>query len=136
MPPTFQRVVRRNVPDYLPVAGEVERFCAAHGLSRAVSFKVCLILEEVVLNLIEHATGAATDRINVRIDLEPDQVILDVEDDSDPFDPHAAPAFDPARPLEERGPRGMGIHLVRTMVDDFVYERIDGGNRLRVVLAR
>jgi anti-sigma regulatory factor (Ser/Thr protein kinase) len=134
MPPTFQRTLSRNVDDYLLVADEVDRFCAQQALPRGVSFKVRLLLEELVLNLIDHAVGSATDRINVRIELEPDQVILVLEDDSNPFDPHLAPAFDKDRPLEEREPRGMGIHLVRTMAEDIVYKRIDGLNQLRVVL--
>jgi anti-sigma regulatory factor (Ser/Thr protein kinase) len=136
MPPTFNRTLARNVQAYLPVAEEVERFCAEHGLVRAVSFKLRLILEELVLNLIDHAVGSATDRIDLRIELDPARVILILEDDSAPFDPHSVPAFDKAKPLEERGPRGMGIHLVRTMAEDIVYERIDGRNRLSVVLRR
>jgi len=122
------------VDDYLPVADEVERFCAEQGLPRAVSFKVRVLLEELVLNLIDHAVGSATDRIDVRIELEPGQVILVLEDDSNPFDPRLAPPFDKDRPLQERGPRGMGIHLVRTLAEDMEYKRIDGRNQLRVVL--
>jgi anti-sigma regulatory factor (Ser/Thr protein kinase) len=135
MPPTFQRTLLRNLSDYLAVAGEVEQFCAESGLPRAVRFKIRLVLEELVLNLIEHATGSAQDRIEVRIELEGGRVVLVLEDDGDPFDPRSAPAFDKAKPLEERGPRGMGIHLVRSMTEGIAYERIDSRNRLRVVIA-
>jgi serine/threonine-protein kinase RsbW len=135
VPPTFQRTLSRNVSAYLAVAGELERFCAENGLPRAVSFKVRLVLEELVLNLIDHAIGSATDRIDIRIDLEPGKVVLVLEDDAAPFDPHSAPAFDKAKPLEERGPRGMGIHLVRSMTEGIAYERVDSRNRLRVVIA-
>jgi serine/threonine-protein kinase RsbW len=135
MPTTFQRTFSRNLHDYLTVAGEVERFCAENGLPKAVSFKVRLVLEEMVLNLIDHATGSRTDRIDVRIELEGGRVVLVLEDDSDPFDPRSAPAFDKTRPLEERGPRGMGIHLVRSMSEAIAYERIGPRNLLRVVVA-
>jgi serine/threonine-protein kinase RsbW len=135
MPPTFQRTFSRNVRDYLAVAGEVERFCIANGLAKAVSFKVRLVLEELVLNLIDHAVNSATDRIDVRIELEPGRVILVLEDDSAPFDPRSVPVFDNAKPLEERGPRGMGIHLVRSVTLGIAYERLDSRNRLRVVIA-
>src|SRR5258708_2953080 len=115
MPPTFQRTLARNVPAYLPLAEEVERFCADHGLGQAVTFKLRLIVEELVLNLIDHAVDPKTDHINLRIEIEPNRIILIVEDDSAPFDPHSAPPFDKTKPLEERTPRGMGLHLVRTM---------------------
>jgi serine/threonine-protein kinase RsbW len=121
--------------DYLAVAGEVELFCADNHLPRAMSFKVCLVLEEFVLNLIEHAVAPATDRIDLRLDLEPGRVVLVLEDDGAPFDPRSAPPFDKTRSLEDRGPRGMGIHLVRSMTESIAYERIDSRNRLRVVIA-
>jgi anti-sigma regulatory factor (Ser/Thr protein kinase) len=135
MRPTFQRTLSRNLSDYLAVAGEVERFCAENGLPAAVSFKVRLAVEELVLNLIDHAVGSATDRIDLRLDLEPGQVVLVLEDDAAPFDPRSAPPYDKAKPLEERGPRGMGIHLVRSMAESIAYERIDSRNRLRVIIA-
>jgi anti-sigma regulatory factor (Ser/Thr protein kinase) len=133
-PPTYHRTFSRNVDDYLSVAAEVERFCGEQALPRAVSFKVRLLLEELVLNLIDHAVGSATDRIDVRINLEPGRGIVTLEDDGDPFDPRSAPEFDKDKPLEERRPRGMGIHLVRTMAEAMEYERVDGRNRLRVVV--
>jgi anti-sigma regulatory factor (Ser/Thr protein kinase) len=133
--PTFLRTLSRDVDEYLAVAGEVERFCAEHGLPRAVSFKVRLVLEELVLNLIEHATGTATGRIDIRIEGEGSRVVLVVEDDGDPFDPRSAPVFDNTLPIEERGPRGMGIHLVRSVSEEMAYEQIGSRNRLRVVIA-
>jgi anti-sigma regulatory factor (Ser/Thr protein kinase) len=132
---SFQRTFGRNVRDYQSAAGEAERFCIESGLATAVIFKVRLVLEELVLNLIDHAVGSKTDRIDVRIDLEPGRVILVLEDDSDPFDPRSAPAFDKAKPLAERGPRGMGIHLVLSVTADIAYERVDSRNRLRAVIA-
>jgi len=134
MRPTFQRTLSRNMHEYLALAGEVERFCATNGASGAVTFKVRLVLEELILNLIDHATGSMTDRIEVRIALDDGQVVVTLEDDGDPFDPRSAPAFDTAKPLEERGPRGMGIHLVRSMAKDISYERIDSRNRLQVMI--
>jgi anti-sigma regulatory factor (Ser/Thr protein kinase) len=122
------------VSDYLAVAEELDQFCAQQNLPAAASFKVRLVVEELVLNLIDHARGATRDRIDLRIDLFPGQVILLLEDDCNPFDPRTAPAFDKHLPLEERGPRGMGIHLVRTMAQDITYRRTDGSNQLRVVL--
>jgi hypothetical protein len=59
-----------------------------------------------------------------------------LEDDGHPFDPRSAPAFDKHKPLEERGPRGMGIHLVRGAAEAISYDRIDGRNRLRVAVRR
>ena len=135
MRPTFQRTLSRNLTDYLPLPGEVERFCVENALPSAVIFKVRLVLEELVLNFIDHAVGSATDRIDVRLDLEPGRVILMLEDNTAPFDPRSAAPFDKTKPLEERGERGMGIQLVRSMTESISYERVDSRNRLRAVIA-
>jgi serine/threonine-protein kinase RsbW len=135
MPPTFQRTFLRNLSEYSVVAREVERFCAENSLPNSTSFKVRLVLEELVLNLIDHAIGSVTDRIHVDINLEPGCVVLVLEDDGAPFDPRWAPAFDKAKPLEERGPRGMGIQLVRSKAEHIDYERVGSRNYLRVVIA-
>jgi len=136
MQPTYHRSFSRNVTDYLAVAEEVEAFGAEQGLPRAVLFKVRLVLEELILNLIDHAIGSATSRIDVSIHQEPSKVILLLEDDGNPFDPRLAPAFHKNKPLEERGPRGMGIHLVRSTAEEISYDRIGARNRLRVVVRR
>src|SRR5262249_15663918 len=113
----------------------VEDFLAQHGMSPQAVVKVRVVLEEMVLNLIDHATGSATGRIDVRLDAEPGRVVLVIEDDSDPFDPRSAPEFDTKLPLEERRPGGLGIQVVRGLAQELDYERLPGCNRLRVVIA-
>ena len=135
MRPIFRRTFSRNLSSYLAVPGEVEHFCAEHALPKAVVFKIRLVLEELVLNLLDHAVGSATDCIDLRLELEPGRVVLMLEDDTAPFDPRSAAPFDKSTPLEERGLRGMGIHLVRTMTESIAYERVDSRNRLRAVIA-
>ena len=132
---TYHRTLARNLSDYLTTADEVQRLCAENGLPNSVIFKVRLVLEELVLNLIEHAVGSEAICIDIQLDLEPGRVVLVLEDNAAPFDPRSAPAFDKTKPLEERQPRGMGIHLVRSMTEGLTYERIDSRNRLRVVIA-
>ena len=135
MTPTYQRTFQRALSAFLPVAEEVEAFCARRGLPKPTLFKVRVVLEELVLNQIDHATGPATDRIDLRIDLEPSRVVIVLEDDAAPFDPRSAPAFDKAKPLEERGPRGMGLQLVRGIAEEMKYARAGTRNWLQVVIA-
>ena len=134
MHPTFQRTFARSVIEYLAVAAEAEAYLAEQHVPPTAAFKVRLVLEELILNLIDHATGSATNRIHVCIRIEPGRVVLALEDDGNPFDPRSAPAFDKAKPLEERSPRGMGIHLVRSMSEEMDYARVGDRNRLRVVV--
>ena len=134
MHPTFQRNFTRSVSEYQTVSAEVEAFCAEQHVPPGASFKVRLVLEELVLNLIDHATGSATDCIDLSIAVEPGRVVLTLEDDNNSFDPRSAPAFDKTKPLEDRSPRGMGIHLVRSMTEEMDYARVGDRNRLRAVV--
>jgi anti-sigma regulatory factor (Ser/Thr protein kinase) len=129
-----QWTLQRDLSSYLPVAQDVETFCAGHGLPKSTRFNVCLIVEELVLNQIDHATGPATDCLDLRIDVEPSRVVIVLEDDADPYDPRLAPVFDKTRPLEDRGPRGMGLQLVRSMAEEVEYGRVNGRNRLQVAI--
>jgi len=133
---TYQRTLDRKLSDYLLVAEEVELFCVRHELPATTHAKVRMVVEELVLNLIDHATGPATGQIDVRIDLEPSRVVIVVEDDANPFDPRSAPAFDKSQPLEVRRSRGMGLQLVRSMTEEMDYERVGTRNRLRVAIPR
>jgi anti-sigma regulatory factor (Ser/Thr protein kinase) len=132
---TFQKSLRQDVADVMALGPEVNAFLERHGASKEAVFKVRLALEEMLLNLIDHATGSVTQCIAVQVDIEADRIVIVIEDDSDPFDIRSAPAFDKSRPLEERRPRGMGIQLVRSLMDEISYERLPSRNRLRLVVA-
>jgi anti-sigma regulatory factor (Ser/Thr protein kinase) len=57
-------------------------------------------------------------------------LIADVSDGGAPFDPLAQPAPDIHAPIEERKVGGLGIHLLRTLMDAVEYRRADGRNHL------
>jgi len=63
-------------------------------------------------------------------------VTVEISDSRPPFDPSAAPPLDVDSPLDERRAGGMGIHLVRNMVDELTYVREDDRNRLTAVIPR
>jgi anti-sigma regulatory factor (Ser/Thr protein kinase) len=135
MSATFHKSLGKDVADVVALGSEVKDFLERSGAPGRAVFKVRLALEEMLLNLIDHATGSLTQRVDVRVDVEPERVVVVIEDDADPFDIRSAPEFDKSRPLEERRPRGMGIQLVRSLTDEIHYERLHSRNRLRLVVA-
>ena len=80
-----------------------------------------LALEELFTNIVRHGRQGEAP---VRIDIGPIaggvEVSL-VESEADPFDPTRAPEVDTSLPLERRRPGGLGIHLVRKVVDSIEY---------------
>jgi anti-sigma regulatory factor (Ser/Thr protein kinase) len=136
MSTTLHKTLRADVADLIALGPEVEAFLGRHAVPSQAVVKVRVALEEMILNLINHATGLAGSLIDVRLEVEPGRVVVLIEDDGDPFDPRSAPAFDTTQPLEERRAGGMGIQLVRGFVTEMHYERLSGRNRLRLAIAR
>jgi anti-sigma regulatory factor (Ser/Thr protein kinase) len=116
----------------------VEECCAQCGVDGETPFKFALALEEAVANVINHAfAGTSTPpRIAVELAIDGDRVAAEVTDNGRPFDPTAAPEPDRAAPLKDRDVGGLGIHLIRRMMDRVDYRRAGNENRLRLEKAR
>jgi anti-sigma regulatory factor (Ser/Thr protein kinase) len=116
----------------------VESRCAAAGVASEVAMKLALVLEEAVVNVINHSVPGSTPpyRIAVTLGIEAETVTAEVIDNGPAFDPTGAPRPDLSLPLEERQPGGLGIHLMRELVDGFDYRRAGDSNILRLRKAR
>jgi serine/threonine-protein kinase RsbW len=110
----------------------IEARCSEAEVGSDAAFKLALALEEAVANVIHHAFGGTPPphRVAVTLTIGSDRVTAEVVDNGGPFDPSAAPGPEMDVPLEQRDPGGLGIHLIRTMMDRVDYRRIAGENRL------
>lgn len=108
----------------------VREFCARHALSEAVVFALELAAEELFTNLVRHNRGGGS-HILFGLERTDDSVIMSLTDyDVDPFDLTQAPSVDVIAPASERRPGGLGLHLVKTYLDDLVYEYTDRTMRI------
>ena len=71
--------------------------------------------------------------VDVEAILRKDSLEFIIIDSGVPFDPTAAPEIDTALPVEKRSIGGLGIHLVRELMDSVSYERKNEKNYLRMV---
>lgn len=123
-----------NTIDEIGVAAEaIEQFCAGHGVPTDALFKINVVVEEILTNVIMHGF-ADTDRheIVVTMTRETGQIVVEVSDDGIAFDPLQAPPPDLTSALEDRKVGGLGIHFMRTMMDGAAYRREGGRNHLTI----
>jgi phosphoserine phosphatase RsbU/P len=92
------------------------------GVDSSLRQPVELAVEELFTNMVKYARGGGTD---VQLSLAPIPGGVEttlVEEGVERFDPGAAPEVDVDRPLAERKPGGLGLHLVRRIVDSIDYQ--------------
>lgn len=115
------------------LAEEVEGFLKEHGVPPKVIFSLNLALDELLTNTLSYGfTPEEGERqVRVRMRLERGQITTELEDNGRPFDPLSdAPEPDLNASLEERRVGGLGVHLVKKMVDSVRYHHAEGHNHL------
>ncbi len=102
------------------------------------AFAVNLCLEELVTNTVKHGVnGAHGHRIRVRIERSDRCLEILYSDEAPPFNPfEQAPEPDTALDIDQRPVGGLGVHLVRQLMDRVAWEGRPalGGNRIRLQL--
>ena len=99
------------------------------GVSDRVLMQLQVALDEVISNVIEYSwNDSEHHEFLVRITVQPGSVNIEIFDDGREFDPTTAPVPNHAPRVRRHPPGGLGIHMIRKLVDHFTYERIDGRN--------
>jgi len=113
------------------VAGLVEEFGERNGLEAKLVFNLNLVLDELVTNTVSYGyDDAAPHDIEITLRREDGLLTLVLEDDARAFNPLDAPDPDLDASLEKRRVGGLGVHLVRTLMDTVDYHRVADRNRL------
>ena len=122
-----------NLSELPRLTEEAARFCREHSLGDDVESDLNLVLEELFVNSVQHGGCAGIDgTAEIELARVPGGVELRYGDRGVEFDPSTAPAPDVTASLEERALGGMGLHLIRQIMRDFEYHRVDGWNRMRM----
>ena len=109
----------------------VEEIGEEFSLSPAIVFNLTLVLEEAVVNVINYAYPKEEhESIYLSARLHEGSIVLVLTDTGVEFDPTLAPEADITLSAEERPIGGLGIFLIRQIMNEVKYERIDGKNIL------
>lgn len=104
-------------------------FTETHALPAAMRRSLSVALDELLANALSHGmAGRDAGSITVEVELDRERLTVTLTDDGPPFDPFGATGPDTTQSVEDRPIGGLGIHLVRRLVDELSYQRRDGCN--------
>ena len=113
------------------LADFVDMVCEEVGFDPSVAIQMNLAIEEAVVNVMTYAYPTGTvGNVNIEAQANDERLKFIITDSGIPFDPTAKAEVDTTLSAEDRPIGGLGIHLVRQLMDSINYERIDGKNVL------
>jgi sigma-B regulation protein RsbU (phosphoserine phosphatase) len=111
-----------------------DAFSTTYFVSKNVVGKVKIALDELLANIIQYAFNDDRDHfVHVEFQLHDDKLIIILEDDGSPFDPFHVETPDINLSIEEREIGGLGIHLVKNVMDEVNYRRALNKNIITLV---
>lgn len=106
----------------------------AAGCPMAAQMTIDVCIEEAFVNVASYAYSNSIGEADVSVDVVSESgvqvCVIRMEDKGIPFNPLVSPEPDTTLQAEEREIGGLGILMVRKMMDDVEYEYSDGMNRL------
>jgi serine/threonine-protein kinase RsbW len=135
--PKIRFAIEAELTELAPASERIRRFLTEHGVDGDAIFAIETVIEEIATNAIKYGFGASRKgRIILEVTAAATRAELVIEDNGAAFDSTEAPDPDVDRPLEDMPVGGLGIHLVRSMTDGFVYRRVNDHNQVRVWVHR
>lgn len=131
---THQLVLGNRVEEIPCLAEFVETICESAGVSHSLMMNLDLALEEAVTNVMLYAYPEGTaGQVEVECMSEDGLLTFQIRDAGAPFDPTQQADADVTLGVQERPIGGLGIFLVRQIMDEVRYERKNDKNVLTLV---
>ena len=130
----LQIAIKNEFSEIANIIEAFEAFAGEQGIPMPITLKFSLVFEELLNNVISYAYRDEDEHeISTRIEFVADRLTVTIADDGIPFNPLNAKTPDTQASLEDRDIGGLGIHLVKNLVDNVSYHRRIDKNVLTLV---
>ena len=131
-------LIANELDELRKVNAAIEELAEEENWSPDVTFQIGLVVEELGVNIVNYGhDDDQAHEIKIVISSEDEAVTVEIEDDGHAFNPLVdAPEPDLDAAVEDRTVGGLGIHFVRTMMDEVHYQRQQNKNCLTLVKRR
>ena len=122
--PGFAITIGNQLTDIELVIEKFMEFAAANKMAGKISNPVCMAFDELLANIISYGyVDRARHEIGIKVSLLHNAVVVVITDDAQPFNPFTREEPDTELSIEERGIGGLGLHLVKNVMDETYYKR-------------
>ena len=127
--------VEAKTENVAAVTDFVNEILEENGCSVKVQMKIDIAIDEVFSNIAYYAYAPGSGEATVQVEIEdsPKRLELVFTDRGIPYNPLENKAPDVTLDIEERKIGGLGIFLVKEMMDEVLYEYVDGQNILKLI---
>ena len=126
--PTAQRTFPRTAACLPEIFAFMDQFFTAAGVGDQHRIPMQFAVEELFTNLVKYSKGGSKD-ILIDLKREAGRLAVSLTGFNVPrFDIRDVPDVDVSRDITDRKPGGLGIHLLKRMVDDVVYDYVEGNS--------
>jgi anti-anti-sigma factor len=134
MTETRQLTVRGRYDCIPSVTAFVSEAALSAGLDEDAAFHCKMAVDEACTNVIEHAYGGEDiGAIQITCTIERGRCVIEIIDHGHQFNPDTVPVPKVSSNIDEINPGGIGLHLMRKMMDDVQFHFEEGRNILRMV---
>jgi sigma-B regulation protein RsbU (phosphoserine phosphatase) len=126
--------IRNELSAIAEVQNQVEDFCSQHSIPSRDGRRIAVALDELLSNVISYGFRDSHQHdITIGLHFSGSKFRVTIEDDGIPFNPLDLEKPDVTAALDERNAGGLGIHLVREMLDEVEYQRRGARNFVTIV---
>ena len=128
-------ILKNNLSELARIASEIEAHGEACDWPTKWILNINLSLDELVTNTVSYGyQDSDAHEIRITLTEREGSLVTVMEDDGIAFDPFTAVSTpDLEADVDERAIGGLGVHFVKTLMDEVAYERVDGVNRITLV---
>jgi serine/threonine-protein kinase RsbW len=124
-------ILKNNLAEIKSLTDILCKLCEENSICNKVLCDVSLALEEIFANIVHYAYEDNEEHlVKIHIKIRDNVLALEIKDDGKPFNPLEIPKTNTEAPFEERNIGGLGIHLVRNLIDELEYKQVKGKNVL------
>lgn len=121
--------IKNEISEISRLATFIEEVGDELQLSPSLVMSLNLVLEEAVSNIILYAyPNAMGDNITIQADKNDNMLVFTITDSGIEFDPTQVKEADISLSAEERSIGGLGIYLIKKIMNEVTYQRIEGTN--------